>query len=44
MTSPDHRSDERSARRAGVRRTALIVAAIAVVVYIGFILSGVLAT
>ncbi|HEY9540923.1 MAG TPA: hypothetical protein VIR05_04715 [Luteimonas sp.] len=44
MTSPDHRSDEQAARRAGVRRTALIVAAIAVVVYIGFILSGVLAT
>src|SRR3546814_2353085 len=34
MTSPDHRSDEQAARRAGVRRTALIVAAIAVVVYI----------
>ena len=44
MTSPDHRNDEQAARRAGVRRTALIVAAIAVVVYIGFILSGVLAT
>ncbi|MDN5782130.1 MAG: hypothetical protein L0H23_08945 [Luteimonas sp.] len=44
MTSPDHRSDEQDARRAGVRRTALIVAAIAAVVYIGFILSGVLST
>src|SRR3546814_11927233 len=44
MTSPDHRSDEQAARRAGVRRTALIVAAIAVGVYIGVILSGVLAT
>ena len=44
MTSPDHRSDDEAARRAGVRRTAFIVAAIAVLVYLGFILSGVLAT
>ncbi len=43
MTSPDPRRDD-AARRHGVRRTALVVAAIAVVVYIGFILSGVLAT
>lgn len=37
--------DERlqQARRRGVRRTALIVAAIAVAVYVGFILSGILA-
>jgi hypothetical protein len=42
MTSPDHRSD--ASRRYGVRRTALVVAAIAAVIYIGFILSGVLAT
>src|SRR3546814_18546184 len=44
ITSPDHPSDEQAARPAGVRRTALIVAAIAVLVYLGFILSGVLAT
>jgi len=44
MTSPDHRSDEQTTRRAGVRRTVLVVAAIAVVIYIGFILSGVLST
>jgi hypothetical protein len=43
MTSPDHRSDD-NARRGSVRRTALVVAAIAAVIYIGFILSGVLAT
>jgi hypothetical protein len=42
MTSPDQRSDD-NARRGGVRRTALVVAAIAAVIYIGFILSGVLA-
>lgn len=33
----------RQARRRGVRRTALIVAAIAVAVYVAFILSGVVA-
>ena len=31
-----------AARRARARRTALIVAGIAVVIYVGFILSGVL--
>ena len=38
----DHRTDA-DARRRGVRRTALWVAAIAVAVYVGFILLGVLA-
>jgi len=34
--------DQTAARRARARRTAWIVAAIAVVIYVGFILSGVL--
>ncbi len=43
MSPADHHDDDRRPRRAGVRRTALVVAAIAVLIYIGFILSGVLA-
>jgi len=38
----DHRIDA-DARRRGVRRTALLVATVAVAVYVGFILLGVLA-
>lgn len=33
-------SDDTQTRRAGVRRTVLIVAAIALAIYAGFILSG----
>ena len=44
MAPADHHHEDRPARRAGARRTALVVAAIAALVYIGFILSGVLAT
>jgi len=44
MSPADHHDDDRDARRAGVRRTALVMAAIAVLVYIAFILSGVLAS
>jgi len=44
MSPVDHHDhDRRPARGAGVRRTALVVAAIAVLIYIGFILTGVLA-
>jgi len=44
MSPADHHDDDRTARRAGVRRTALVVAGIAVLIYIGFILTGVLAS
>jgi hypothetical protein len=44
MTPIDHRPDEDAVRRSRVRRTALIVVAIVVVIYLGFILSGVLAS
>lgn len=42
--TPNDRRDEDAVRRQRVRRTALIVAAIVVVIYLGFILSGVLAS
>jgi hypothetical protein len=35
-------SDQAAARRKGVRRTVLLFAIVAVVIYVGFILSGVL--
>jgi hypothetical protein len=38
---PDQRTTEAAARRKGAVRTALIVAAIAVAIYVGFILLGV---
>ena len=38
---PDQRMAEAAARRKGAVRTALIVAAIAVAIYVGFILLGV---
>ena len=41
--TPDPRNDEVAARRERARRTALWLAAIAAVVYVGFLLSGVLA-
>ena len=41
--TPDPRHEDASGRRQRVRRTALWVAAIAVAVYVGFILMGVLA-
>jgi len=44
MSPVEHHDDERTALRAGARRTALVVAGIAVLVYIGFILTGVLAS
>ncbi|WP_272494193.1 hypothetical protein [Stenotrophomonas mori] len=43
MTRPDWQPDELALRRRRSRRTALVVAAVAVAVYVGFILSGVLA-
>lgn len=44
MAPADPRNDDQAARRAGVRRTVLVVVAIVLLVYVGFILSGVLAT
>ena len=41
--TPAPRNDDVAGRRQRVRRTALLVAAIAVAVYVGFILLGVLA-
>ena len=41
--TPDPRHEDASGRRQRARRTALWVAAIAVAVYVGFILMGVLA-
>ncbi|TWH05492.1 MULTISPECIES: hypothetical protein [Pseudoxanthomonas] len=38
--APDHRDD--AARRRGVVRTVWVVGAIALAIYVGFILSGVL--
>lgn len=40
--APDLRPDEFAARRKAARRTAFVVALIAVGVYVAFILSGVL--
>ena len=41
MTTPTHNQDE-TARRKGVVRTALVLGAVALAVYVAFILSGVL--
>ncbi|WP_268768315.1 MULTISPECIES: hypothetical protein [Stenotrophomonas] len=43
MSRPDWQSDELALRRRRSRRTALVVGLIAVAIYAGFILSGVLA-
>lgn len=43
MTPIDHRQDD-AVRRQRVRRTALIFAVIVIVIYLGFILGGVLAS
>jgi len=43
MSRPDWQPDELALRRRRSRRTALVVGAIAVLIYAGFILSGVLA-
>jgi hypothetical protein len=42
MTTPDNHREEQDRRRKGAVRTAWIVGAIAVGVYVAFILSGVL--
>ena len=42
MTSPTHNQDQAARRRKGVVRTAWVVGAIAVAIYVAFILSGVL--
>lgn len=44
MTTPQRPVDDLAARRKRAVRTALVLGGIAVVVYIAFILSGVLAT
>ncbi|ALJ26525.1 MULTISPECIES: hypothetical protein [Stenotrophomonas] len=43
MSRPDWQPDELALRRRRSRRTALVVGVIAVLIYAGFILSGVLA-
>ena len=43
MSRPDWQPDELARRRRRSRRTALVVGVIAVLIYAGFILSGVLA-
>ncbi|WP_265588079.1 hypothetical protein [Stenotrophomonas sp. MYb238] len=43
MSRPDWQPDELALRRRRSRRTALVVGVIAVAIYAGFILSGVLA-
>ncbi|WP_433853335.1 hypothetical protein [Stenotrophomonas nitritireducens] len=43
MSRPDWQPDELALRRRRSRRTALVVGLIAVAIYAGFILSGVLA-
>ena len=43
MSRPDWQADELALRRRRSRRTALVVGLIAVAIYAGFILSGVLA-
>lgn len=40
MNQPTHNQDDLAARRKAARRTALWVAAIAVVIYVAFILGG----
>ncbi|MEG3192995.1 hypothetical protein [Lysobacter sp. D1-1-M9] len=42
MSPPDDRRNDVDVRRQRARRTALWVAAVAVVVYVGFILTGVI--
>ena len=43
MSRPDFKPDDMAERRRRSRRTAVIVGLVAVAVYVGFILSGVLA-
>jgi hypothetical protein len=40
MNKPDHNADDLAARRKSARRTALWIAAIAITIYVVFILSG----
>ena len=40
MTTPTHNQDETARRRKGVVRTALVLGAVALAVYVAFILSG----
>jgi hypothetical protein len=40
MNKPDHNADDLTARRKSARRTALWIAAIAITIYVVFILSG----
>ena len=42
MTSPTHNQDQAPRRRKGVVRTALVLGAVALAIYVAFILSGVL--
>ena len=42
MTSPTHNHDQAARRRKGVVRTALVLGAVALAIYVAFILSGVL--
>ncbi len=42
MTTPTHNQDQAARRRKGVVRTALVLGAVALAVYVAFILSGVL--
>ncbi len=44
MTAPDRATEDALRRRKSVVRTALVVGGLAVVIYIAFILSGVLST
>ena len=43
MNTPSRPADDVAARRKRVRRTALVIGAIAVAIYVAFILSGVVA-
>ena len=42
MTSPTHTPDQAARRRKGVVRTALVLGAVALAIYVAFILSGVI--
>ncbi|GAB3512049.1 hypothetical protein MNQ95_05475 [Pseudoxanthomonas daejeonensis] len=42
MTAPSNHNQDSTQRRKGVARTAWIVGIIAIAIYVGFILSGVL--
>jgi hypothetical protein len=44
MSEPIRPADDSAARRKRALRTALVVGGIALLIYVGFILSGVLAT